>query len=474
MNPSFSYRQSGKYPVVSVLLLVIISCLGTLPAQAAVSEPVVAGDAGKVWQNPVDTVPSLTLQQCIDYALVHQPAIRRSTLYVAIARTTNQINLSAWLPQVGVSANVTHYIKLPTTLVAGTSGTSGGAVSRQTGVSNLATPELSASQAIFSPDLLYAVKTAKSYIRQAEQVTDSTKINVVSNVSKSFYNLLLNLEQINVLKEDTARLGKNLADTYHQFQSGIVDETDYDEADITLSNSRTQLRQATENIVPDYAQLKLYMGYAPEKQFNVSFDTLRMISQISLDTLQQLHTDKRIEYQQLGTEEELQRQLVNRYRYGFLPTLSAFYNYNYAFQNNSLSNLFQNAYPNSFVGISLSIPVFTGFNRVRNLHRARLQEQVLKVTETDLRSEIFTQYTTALANYKSNLYTMNVLKKNVEKARRVYFIVNLQYKQGIIPYLNVITAESTLITSEIGYINALFNLLSSKIDVQKAMGTIIY
>jgi outer membrane protein TolC len=65
------------------------------------------------------------------------------------------------------------------------------------------------------------------------------------------------------------------------------------------------------------------------------------------------------------------------------------------------------------------------------------------------------------------------MKDNVEKARRVYDIVTLQYSQGVVAYLNVIVAESNLITSEIGYKNALFQMLSSKIDLDKAMGLIV-
>ena len=77
-----------------------------------------------------------------------------------------------------------------------------------------------------------------------------------------------------------------------------------------------------------------------------------------------------------------------------------------------------------------------------------------------------------LADYKSNLYNLDVMRDNVDLARKTYDIVSLQYQQGVVAYLNVITAESNLISSEIGYQNALFQLLSSKIDLEKSMGVI--
>ncbi len=64
------------------------------------------------------------------------------------------------------------------------------------------------------------------------------------------------------------------------------------------------------------------------------------------------------------------------------------------------------------------------------------------------------------------------MQDNVRLARKVYFIVELQYKQGVVAYLNVITAESNLIAAEIGYTNALFQLMSSKIDLERAMGIV--
>ncbi|WP_214070958.1 TolC family protein [Mucilaginibacter sp. dw_454] len=421
----------------------------------------------------------LSLRQCIDYAMLHQPALNKSLISTQIAGETNAVNLAPWLPQVSASGSLIHYIQQPgngavVASTGSTTGTTTTASSTRTSISNSFVPGVQVSQAIFSPELLYASHTAPLLLQASKQVTDSTKIFLVTSVTKSFYNLLLTLQQIGVLKEDTARLGKNVTDAYHQYKGGIVDETDYEEASISLNNSKAQLKEAQENIIPQYAALKQLIGYPVNQQFNVAFDTLRMKSDINMDTLQQLQFEKRIEFQQLNTQKALQDQLLHYYNTQYLPTLSAFFNYNLEFQNNRASDLFQNSYPSSLVGLSFSIPIFTGFARVHNVKKAQLQEQLIDWDRIDLKSQINKEYTTALATYKSNRYNLELLQKNVTMASRTYFVVTLQYKQGIVPYLNVITAESNLVTSKVNYINALFQVLSSKIDLEKSMGNITY
>lgn len=417
-----------------------------------------------------DSVPQYTLTQCIDYAIGHQPTIQQGIINTRIAHTENAIALAGWFPQVNISGNLQHYNSLPTAFVKNQATDS--VIRQRTGVVNTAVPVLSVSQTLFNPSLLYAAHSAPLYIKQAEQITDSAKINTVAGVSKLFYSLLLNLEQISVLREDTSRLQRNVHDTYHQFVSGIVDETDYDEALITLNNSLAQLKQALYNIQPEYALLKQAMGFPPENNFNVLYDTAAMLNDIPFDTTQNLQYEKRIEFQQLMTDKQLNVQSQNYYRLAWLPTLGAFFDYDYAFQSNTASQLFANSYPYNYVGLSLNLPIFTGFARTNNLKKARLQGNLLDWQAVSLKSEINAEYSTALANYKSNIYNMSLLKDNVQLARKTYDIVMLQYQQGVVAYLNVITAESNLITSEIGYQNALFTLLSSKIDLQKSMGLI--
>jgi outer membrane protein TolC len=418
--------------------------------------------------NNQDTPAVLTIDQCVTYALKHEPMINMSIVNVAIVRANNAIATSGWLPQVAITGTFTHYNTLPTSFFTD----SGKLVNSKSGVINTATPAIGVTQTIFNPALLYAVHSAPLLVTQAQQITDSTKIEIISAVSKTFYSLLNTLEQINIFKEDTARLAKNVSDTYHQYISGVADKTNYDEAVITLNNSLFSLRQAIENVRPQYAMLKQVMGYPPTKEFNVLYDTLQMKNGIAFDTTQQLTFEKRIEYQYLQTTKQLQLQTIRYYRNAWLPTVGAFFDYETEYESNQFGGLFSQGYPFSYEGLQLTVPIFTGLARINNLKKAHLQYDLLDWQEVELRSQIWNDYTTAISNYKSNLYNLTISQENTALAKETYDIVDLQYLQGVVPYLNVITAETNLITSELTYETSLFQVLSSKIDLEKAMGII--
>jgi len=214
------------------------------------------------------------------------------------------------------------------------------------------------------------------------------------------------------------------------------------------------------------------MGFPENKLFSVIFDTAQMLQDIYADTLAPLQIEKRIEYRELMTAKKMQQENTLYYKYGFLPSLNAFYNYNYEFESNNFSDLYSKAYPYSIFGLQLNIPIFSGMKRIDNIHKARLQEERIDWDFMNLRLSIYAQYKQAIAGYKSSLYYLHSQQENESMAREVYDIVKLQYREGIKTYLDVIVAESDLQTSEINYLNALFQVLESKIDLEKAMGNI--
>lgn len=426
---------------------------------------------GAVRAHSQEIVPDrqATLKECITYALKNQPALKQTQLGEEIARRDVSVSLADWLPQVNGNANLIENIKRPTNILqigdqAPTTLISGTQYASTVGVS--------VNQVIFNNDVLLAKKTGSDYKQQAVQLTTEAKISVVVNVSKAYYQVLTTQQQISVYDQTIERLEKSYSDARDRYDAGVADNIDYKRAQISLNNTRAQRAGAMESYTAQKALLKQLMGYPLAQPLQVADDIEEMETESLLDTSADPDYTKRIEYQLLETQQRLNDAQVKYYRNGFIPELSAYYNYNWAYLNNTFSDLYNKVYPNSSVGVTLSVPLFTGMRRIRNLQRAKLQYQQLELNALTMESQITTEYTQALATYKSNLEQLKALRENYTIAEDVYNTVKLQYDEGIKAYLEVIVAESDLRTSQLNYLNALLYVLSSKLDVQKAAGTI--
>jgi len=195
---------------------------------------------------------------------------------------------------------------------------------------------------------------------------------------------------------------------------------------------------------------------------------------VMMDTVQQMNYTEHIDYKILYSQRELQNSNIQYSYWGFLPSLSAFGSYILNFQNDEFGELYQTEYPYSYVGATLAFPIFQGGKRTARIKEEKLRAKRLDLSLADLRNNLGAEYSRALAAYKSNLTAYLTQKENVALAEEVYQVINLQYVNGVRPYLDVTVAESDLRTTRINYFNALYQVLASKMDVQRALGQINY
>jgi len=426
-------------------------------------------------QNLPDTPPPppaapLTLQQCLGYALAYQPLIRQARLDEGIADAGNRVALSAWLPQVNATAVGQHYFGLPFTVFP--DPTTGIPAPRQLGVKNVTTVGLAGTQVIYNNDVRLAARQAPLNRLAAGQNTVNNKIATVSDVSKAFYSVLLSQRQAAVFDEDIRRLTRNYVDARNRYDAGIVDKTDFLQAQISLNNSKASRKQSLEAVNANTAYLQQLMGFPATRLVELRYDTLQLEREAVVDTLAQLDPANRIEYQQVLTQKSLQGATVDYYRLGFLPALSAFGNYNSVYQANTVSDQYSQRFPNSYAGMQVALPLFTGFRRTQNLRRARLQDQRVDQDLLSVRNQVTTEYATALANYKGYYEAYVQSRDNLDLARQVYKVVDLQYREGIKAYLDLLIAQTTLRTSQLNYYSALFQVLTSKVELLRTLGTL--
>ena len=161
------------------------------------------------------------------------------------------------------------------------------------------------------------------------------------------------------------------------------------------------------------------------------------------------------------------------YKWSYLPLVSAFGNYTPAFQNDRFADLYNHAYPSSFVGLQVSVPIFLGKRRTYEIRNANLQLTRLQWSITDLNNVINQQYAQALAAYKGSFAEYQALWQLCNFSIRANTL-RLQYSSGVKTYLDVIIAETDLRSAQLNYLSALNQVLSGKLDMEKALGIIKY
>ena len=281
---------------------------------------------------------SATLQDCIQYAIRHNPDLQNAKINEDITETIIKSKLADWYPQVNFIYNLQHNFQLPTFNFNGNLSHSG--------TYNTSGVQLGLTQNIFNRDVLLATRTSKDVRLLSGQNTEEQKINLTVLVSKAFYDLILTQQQLKVIEEDIVRTNQSLKDAYYQYQSGIVDKTDYKRATISLNNAKAQKKFGEENLKSKYAYLFELMGYPNSDDFDLVYDTLQMEKEIYIDTSQNISYNNRIEIQQLETQKKLQQYNLQYYKWSFLPDVYAFGNYNLNFLNNQFSKLYSRSYPN--------------------------------------------------------------------------------------------------------------------------------
>ncbi|MBL0355389.1 MAG: TolC family protein [Chitinophagaceae bacterium] len=411
-------------------------------------------------------LPQATIRHVVAYAIKHQPAIEQSLIDESITSNTIHSKLADWFPQVNFNYNLQHNFQVQTSIIGGNPV--------KLGVENTSSGQFTASQYLFNRDALLAFRSKSDVLTQVKQTTESRKIDLAVSVSKAYYDIIATTQQIRVADQNINRLEKSLNNAFQQYKAGLVDKTDYKRATIALNNTKA-LKQSSEVLLKAKTEyLKYLMGYPVTGELNLVYDSLAMEKEINLDTALTASFNNRIEYRILETQRKLQETNVKYNKWAFLPNVSMNGAYNLNYLNNNFGKLYSNNLPNSFAALTFTFPVFQGGKRKYNISTAELQLKRTILDIVSLKNNVSSQYASALANYKSNLANYNALKENVSLAQEVYDVINMQYRSGVKTYIEVITAETDLRTSQINYYNALYLLLASKIDVQKALGQVVY
>lgn len=412
-------------------------------------------------------VYQFNLNDCIHYALQNQVTVKNQLLSEKISRVNVKEAYSKLFPQITAGGKYQYTIKRQVSFIQGNPVLFG--------IPHQLQGYLDINQTLFDPSVLGSAKAAHLSENISKENTQLSKIDVAANVRKAFYGVLVFREQLNLLNANIKRDTKSLADTKNQYKNGLAQKVDVDRIQVLVNNDITAKANALRNLITLMQTLKYQMGM-PVKDSLVVLGTISdsMLTEV-LPNSNPMFYKNRVEFKQAQITLEATRLLKNNVIRSYFPTLSAFYTLEAPYNSNTFPGLFSDKlYPTSFVGLQLSIPIFSGLNKHYQYQAAKMNIQISKNNISDLKNNIRLEYGNYFRQYKSDMANLKTQKENTKLAQLNYDNLKYQYDNGVQPLIEVLNAETTLLQAQDNYINALYQALVDKVDLDKSLGKLKY
>ncbi|MGZ3752630.1 MAG: TolC family protein [Mucilaginibacter sp.] len=419
---------------------------------------------------------NFTVQDCINYAYEHQDSVVNAKLDVKSAEYNVKETIGRGLPQVNGTAGFQDYLKIPTTLLPGEifGQPAGTFIPVKFGVKYQSNLGVSASQIIFDPDYLVGLQARTTYKQLYERSYNRSKIETNVNVTKAYYQVLVSSEQIRLLDANLKQLKQQLDETSAQNKQGMAEKIDVDRLAVQYNNLVTSRENTLRLLGLNYQLLKFQMGMPIEYELLLKdkLDDIKLddnVADIGADTT---FYKTRVEYGLLETQKQLNEYDVKRKKGQFLPKLTANASYTSSYQNNGFGNLYSMSFPSSYIGLTLNIPIFTGFQHVNQLRQSQITVLKAENNLISLKNALNLEASKAKITYINGLQSLNSQKQNQQLAAEVLRVSKIKYQQGVGSSIEVTQAQTALDDADNKYIQGLYDALVSKVDLDKAYGRI--
>lgn len=418
------------------------------------------------------TKHQFTLQQAVDFATKNNIQVKNALLNVQIQQQNNRLMTAAAFPTIDANVGTTYFIDIPVSLIPGEifGQPKGTYLPVQFGTKYNTTASIQLKQLLFDGQVFVGLQARDASMLYQKKAVEVTEENIKANVQKIYYQLVVAKKQIELLDANIARLKKLQHDVNEIYKNGFAEKLDVDKLEVSLNNLKTEKQKVLNTINIGYVGLKTLLGMpiADELILTDQVSETEIKKDVLIDSVN--YSDRK-EYQYLQIAKTLNQYNVKRYQLNYLPTIS--FNANYSKQ--ALRNKYTffekgDWFTSSFVGLNINMPIFNGFTKDSRLHLARLDLQQINNNIDNLKIIINAETEQAKLKFISSLETIDIQKRNMILAEKVYDQTKKKYEAGTGSNTEITTAETELKASQTNYIAALYDAIIAKVDFLKAIG----
>ena len=404
----------------------------------------------------------LTLDQALEIALSESNTIKIADLTVEKSGYAQKGSYAALYPN--ISANGSYQRTLKKQVMVMDMG--GQPMEIKVGRDNNISTSATASMPLVNAQLWESLKLSGMDVELAVEQARSSKIAMVKQVKQAFYAVLLAQKSLDVVSNVYENAQKNYEKTLQRFNVGKASEVERLRAQVTMMNAEPNVSSAENAVLLATWQLKAVMGINLDTDLEVVGDLNDYTAQMLSPYISEDDLSNNSSLLQLGIQGRMLESTIKMQKKQYLPTLAASINYNYSAMGDEELRWF----PSSTAAVSLSIPIFDGFQKRYNIKQSKINKNMLDLqledTERNLRIGI-RNYNDQMALCIKNYQAANA---TVEIAQKSYDISEKMYEVGKATLVELNDAQLALQQAQLTQAQAVYNFMVTKASLDELIG----
>ena len=438
-----------KELVFSIVTIVIVGATSILGyAQDSLST-----DAGTL---------QLTLDQALEIALSESNTIKMADMTIEKTGYAQKGSYASLYPNVSVTGSYQRTL-LKQVMVMDMGGQ---AMEIKVGRDNNINASASASMPLVNASLWESLKLSAMDVEMAVEQARSSKISLVKQVKQAFYAVLLAQESLKVMSQVYENAQKNYEKTLQRFNVGKASEVERLRAQVTMMNAEPNVSSTENAVLLATWQLKAVMGIALDTEVEVVGDLTSYTEELLTPYASEDDLSNNSSLLQFDIQDRMLESTIRMQKKQYLPTLAASINYNYSAMGDDELRWF----PSSTAALSLSIPVFDGFQKRYTIKQTKVTRNMLALqredTERNLRIAI-RNYNDQMALCVKNYEAANA---TVEIAQKSYDISEKMYEVGKATLVELNDAQVALMQAQLTQAQAVYNFMVTKASLDEMIG----
>ena len=416
-------------------------------------------------QEGVATSPTtlqLTLDRALGIALSESNTIKIADMTVEKSGYAQKGSYAALYPNVSVNGSYQRTL-LKQVMVMDMGGQ---AMEIKVGRDNNISAAASASMPLVNAQLWESLKLSGMDVELAVEQARSSKIAMVKQVKQAFYAVLLAQKSLDVMTNVYENAQKNYEKTLQRFNVGKASEVERLRAQVTMMSAEPNVSSAENAVLLATWQLKAVMGINLDTDVEVVGDlndyTAEMLSPYALE--EDLSNNSSLV--QLGIQGRMLESTIRMQKKQYIPTLAASINYNYSAMGDEELRWF----PSSTAAVSLSIPVFDGFQKRYNIKQSKINKNMLDLQREDAERNL----RIGIRNYNDQMAlcikNYQAADATVEIAQKSYDISAKMYEVGKATLVELNDAQLALQQAQLTQAQAVYNFMVTKASLDELIG----